>query len=174
MSVHVCTCSSTMIHVCTCLTQLSTMIHVCTCLTQLSSSPEPTLPSEPSHEVHVDDTQSEKPVAGGDIQDLKNEEEVPVKSKPVRTKVRTTDPVEGPNIAMEESGLASDEPLTVGAMMQHTVSRVPNHLAMHYKDGEVWNGISYQEYYDKCIAAAKSFLKVQYVYLHVCTWIYLM
>jgi len=117
----------------------------------------------------VDDTPSEKPMAEGEIQDLKNEEGVPVKPKPVRTKVRTTDPAEGVDIAMEESGLASDEPLTVGAMMQNTVSRVPNHLALHYKTGELWNGITYQEYYDKCIAAAKSFLKVQYMYL--CMWI---
>ena len=83
-----------------------------------------------------------------------------VKSKQQRTKVRSTDPADGIDIAMEESGLASEDPLTVGALMKATVSKVPNHYAMRYKTGEVSTGITYQQYYDNCIAAAKSFISV--------------
>lgn len=78
-----------------------------------------------------------------------------------RTKVRTSDPSDGLDIARELSGLASDEPLTVGAMMQQTVSRVPDRAALCYKDEKAWNSITYQQYYSLCIAAAKSFIRVR-------------
>ena len=78
-----------------------------------------------------------------------------------RTKVRTSDPSDGLDIAREQSGLASDEPLTVGTMMQQTVSKVPDHVALCYKTREAWNNITYQQYYNLCIAAAKSFVRVR-------------
>lgn len=78
-----------------------------------------------------------------------------------RTKVRTSEPSDGLDIARELSDLASEEPLTVGTMIQQTVSRVPDHVALCYKTGEVWKNITYQQYYNLCIAAAKSFTRVR-------------
>lgn len=88
-----------------------------------------------------------------------------LKSEFVRKKCRTTSPVDGVDIAMEESGAASESPLTVGAMMQDIVSRIPDHVALRYKSEDTWNDITYKQYYDQCISAAKSFLKVSIVFL---------
>ena len=92
-----------------------------------------------------------------------------VKSKQQRTKFRSSNPADGIDIAMEESSIALEDPLTVGAFMKATVSKVPNHCAMRYKTGDVSIGITYQQYYDNCISAAKSFISVSNVnnYIYV-------
>ena len=78
-----------------------------------------------------------------------------------RTRVRTSNPAEGVDIAMGRTSLAAEEPITIGAVMQQTVARVPpHHVALRYKTGETWNDVTYREYYDRCISAAKSFLAV--------------
>ena len=99
-----------------------------------------------------------------------NHVEYVVQHKICRCKVRTADPSDGPEIALELSGLAAEEPLTIGAMMQQTVSRVPNHVALCYQVEQTWMSITYQQYYDMCIAAAKSFLKVSPIELVVCLY----
>lgn len=78
-----------------------------------------------------------------------------------RVRVHSCNPAEGVDIAMGESGLAASEPLTAGELMQRTVMRVPHHIALRYKTGDTWNDITYREYYNQCIAAAKSFIKVR-------------
>ena len=79
-----------------------------------------------------------------------------------RVRFHTSDPSEGIDIAMGESGLAAEEPITVGEMVQRTVVRVPHHVALRYKVGQGggWRDVSYMEYYQQCISAAKAFLKV--------------
>lgn len=77
-----------------------------------------------------------------------------------RKKIRSTDPADGVDIAMEESGAASQKPITVGAVMLDTVSKIPDHVAMCYESDGVWNDITYTQYYNQCVAAAKSFLKL--------------
>jgi long-chain-fatty-acid--CoA ligase ACSBG len=77
-----------------------------------------------------------------------------------RVRFHSSEPARGVDIAMGESGLAAEEPLTVGEMMQRTVARVPHRAALRYKTGDTWNDVSYREYYYRCIAAAKSFLKL--------------
>ena len=45
--------------------------------------------------------------------------------------------------------------------MKQTVSKIPDHVGIRYKNGDTWNDITYQQYYNLCISAAKSFIKVQ-------------
>lgn len=89
-----------------------------------------------------------------------------VESKPVRTKLRSTDPTSGPDIAMGESGLSAVKPITVAEMLKITVSKVPTRTALKYKSGDTWNEITYQQFYDLAVNAAKSFLKV-HLFFHV-------
>ena len=100
-----------------------------------------------------------------DGQPLQSEmEEEEVKAKPLRSSLRrklwTVDPKEGVDLAMGESGIEADEPITVGQMFQETVSKYPDHPALRYKVDGTWSSITYSEYYKHCIRAAKSFLKV--------------
>jgi long-chain-fatty-acid--CoA ligase ACSBG len=83
-----------------------------------------------------------------------------VKSKPVRTKFRSTDPANGPDIAMGESGLSADAPMTIAEMFKMTVTQVPDRIALKYKSEDTWQEVTYQQYYDLTVAAAKSFLKL--------------
>ena len=77
-----------------------------------------------------------------------------------RVRFHTSDPREGVDIAMGESSLAASEPLTVAELMQRTVVRVPQHVALRYKTRDKWSDITYREYYNLCITAAKSFIRV--------------
>ena len=61
---------------------------------------------------------------------------------------------------MGESGLEADEPITVGQMFKQCVQQYSDLTAMAYKEGETWTHVTYAQYYEKCVAAAKSFLKV--------------
>ena len=98
-----------------------------------------------------------------------------------RVKFRCTDPLDGPDIAMGPSGIASEVPITVGEMMKLTVSKIPNKVGLCYKTGDTWNDVTFQQYYDLCIAAAKSFIKVYQIHnsiivsngllIIVCSWI---
>ena len=83
-------------------------------------------------------------------------------STPARTKLRSIHPLDGPDIAMGQSGLTAEQPSTVGDLMKMTVTKIPNGIALRHKIGDTstWNDITYQEYYNMCISAAKSFIKV--------------
>lgn len=76
------------------------------------------------------------------------------------TKFRCTNSLDGPDIMVGQHGLPSEIPITVGEMMKQTVSKIPNSVALRYKTGDTWNNVTYQQYYDMCISAAKSFIKV--------------
>ena len=98
-----------------------------------------------------------------------------VKPKPTRTKVRSTNPGDGPDIAMGDSGLAAVDPITIGEMMKLTVSKVPDRVGLSYKRDKEWIDITFQQYYDMSVAAAKSFLKVQlhvYIYPHIHVYVH--
>ena len=77
-----------------------------------------------------------------------------------RRKVRTTVPGEGVDLLIGESGIEAAEPITVGKMFQETVAKYPTHPALRYKEGGEWKTITYSEYYNLSIKAAKAFLKV--------------
>lgn len=77
-----------------------------------------------------------------------------------RRKFRSTRPLDGVDIPLGELGVASDPPITVSEMMRRTVTKIPNHSALRYKINNSWETITYREYYNLCISAAKSFLKL--------------
>ena len=65
------------------------------------------------------------------------------------------------DLAIGESGIAAEKPITVGQLMKDAVARFPKHPALKHKEDGIWNTITYTGYYDHCIKAAKSFLKVR-------------
>ena len=77
-----------------------------------------------------------------------------------RERLWTTDPSAGVDLAMGPEGIQADRPLTVGKMMQETVARFPQREALRHKAGDEWKAITYKEYYELSVKAAKSFLKV--------------
>ena len=83
-------------------------------------------------------------------------------SQSPRQKVRTTNPAEGVDIALGDSGIEAEKPITFGQMLQETVKRFPDHPALRFKEDGTWKTVTYTEYYDLCIRAAKSFLTVHY------------
>lgn len=91
----------------------------------------------------------------------KADEEPKQKLCPARTKVRRWDPNERVDLAIGESGIEAEEPITVGQLFKSTAEKLPDHPALEYKQDGIWKPITYTHYYDHCIRAAKSFLKVR-------------
>ena len=90
---------------------------------------------------------------------------------PQRSKVRTTVPSEGVELAIGKPGeLEGAEPVTFGQLFQQRVQEFPDVAALKWKEkvgeeGEsemVWKTATFAEYYKSCIAAAKSLLKARY------------
>ena len=52
-------------------------------------------------------------------------------------------------------------PKTVGEVFRDTKRSLPKHPALKYKEDGKWKAITYTEYYEYCIKAAKSFLQVR-------------
>ena len=89
------------------------------------------------------------------------DEEPKPKPHPVCTKVRTWNPDEVVDLARGESGIESEEPITVGELFKDAVRRHQKHPALQYKENGEWKAISYADYHSCCFKAAKSFLKVR-------------
>ncbi len=70
----------------------------------------------------------------------------------------------GVDLAFGKERLQDLEPLTVGQLFKQTVKLIPDGVALKFKVSGVWLEISYTEYYNMVITAAKSFIKVQYKY----------
>ena len=106
-----------------------------------------------------------EPASQGEKGEEKGEEKVEDEPKPKplppRTRVRTIVPEEGVDVALGESGLEAEEPVTVGKLFQDAVKRIPTNPALKYKEDGVWKTITFSGYYDLCVKAAKSFLKVR-------------
>lgn len=85
-----------------------------------------------------------------------------------RSKVRTTVPSEGVELAIGQGELEGAEPVTFGQFFQKAVQEFPDVAALKWQEevgeGEesklVWKTATYAEYYNFCIDAAKSLLKV--------------
>ena len=99
----------------------------------------------------------------------KEEEKEEVKPKhAARSKVRSTNPVEGVDIAYGDSEIESVKPITFGQQFQTTVQNYGDIVALKWKvevgEGEEktmeWKGATFKEYFAMCIQAAKSLLKV--------------
>lgn len=91
-----------------------------------------------------------------------------------RTKSSSCDPREGVELALGKGRLQDLPPKTVVEVFKETVRRIPDSIALRYKessDGE-WMSITYSEYYDQVIQAAKSFMKVSfYVLIMTKNWV---
>lgn len=60
-----------------------------------------------------------------------------------------------------ESGITAEEPISVGAFFKEAVKNYPDTTALAYKgEDREWVKLTYTQYYDMCVRAAKSFLKV--------------
>ena len=55
---------------------------------------------------------------------------------------------------------AAAPPITVGELFRKTRDAFPDNVALSWKDGDEWKRMTYVEYYNECVRAAKSFLKV--------------
>ena len=82
-----------------------------------------------------------------------------------RSKVRTTIPTEGVELAIGKGELEGAEPITFGQLFQQRVQEFPDVAALKWKEkvgeGEnVWKTATFAEYYKYCVNAAKSLLKV--------------
>jgi len=75
--------------------------------------------------------------------------------------VRTWNPDEEVDLAIGESGIEAEEPINVGQLFKNTLKEFSTHVALKYKESGKWKAITYSEYYNHCIRAAKSFLKVR-------------
>ncbi|XP_029110560.1 long-chain-fatty-acid--CoA ligase ACSBG2 isoform X2 [Scleropages formosus] len=63
-------------------------------------------------------------------------------------------------LRLSELGPAAEPPVTVHQMFKRTVEQFGKHTALGWKEGEQWKTATYEEYYQQCRAAAKSFLKL--------------
>ena len=70
-------------------------------------------------------------------------------------------PDEVVDLAIGESGIEAEKPITVGQLFKNAVERFHLHPALKYKEDGEWKTITYLAYYNCCIKAAKSFLKVR-------------
>ena len=89
-----------------------------------------------------------------------DDEDPKPKPLPAR-KVRTWNPDDVVDLAIGESGIEAEEPMTVGQLFKDVVERFPMHPALKYKEDGTWEIITYTHYYNLCMKAAKSFLKVR-------------
>ena len=89
---------------------------------------------------------------------------------PRRSKVYSTVPNEGVDLAIGKGELEGAEPITFGQLFHQRVHEFPNVAALKWKEkvGEgdseeskmVWKTATYADYYKSCFNAAKSLLKV--------------
>ena len=56
-------------------------------------------------------------------------------------------------------------PMSLYTIFTNTVSSMPHHNALGYKKNDLWCFITYREYFKICIKAAKSFIKVRYLFI---------
>ena len=59
-----------------------------------------------------------------------------------------------------KEGYAAAPPITVGELFRKIRDSYPDNVALSWKDGDEWKKKTYVEYYNECVRAAKSFLKV--------------
>ncbi|XP_073455179.1 long-chain-fatty-acid--CoA ligase ACSBG2 isoform X3 [Aquarana catesbeiana] len=60
----------------------------------------------------------------------------------------------------EECGIASLPPVTIHQLIQDSVQKYGDYVALASKQGDQWNKLTYKQYYEQCRIAAKGFLKL--------------
>ncbi|XP_067841253.1 long-chain-fatty-acid--CoA ligase ACSBG2-like isoform X2 [Heptranchias perlo] len=99
----------------------------------------------------------------------RNESSAAVKVTPVTpytvhmapaTELWTTEKNGAVKIRMEDSGYGAELPLTVNQVLQQAVESYGKHVALAFKQRDRWEKMNYEQYYNACRRAAKSFLKL--------------
>lgn len=170
---HIYTCSLDLIFVTLIPKSVFTSTYIFIEITQTMNEEVVAAPSVESDKANPEPDTSPPMTGGSEIGDqpvdVETHDDVVMKSSVKRTKVRSTNPFDGPDIVIGESGICAEEPVTIGQMMKLTVSKIPDHPALRYKTGEdTWNDVTFQQYYDLSMTVAKSFLKVC-VHVYVCS-----
>lgn len=75
-------------------------------------------------------------------------------------KLFTVDPSKPVELAVTKDGPGSATPKTVGDVFKESVKKYSGLDALKYKEDGEWKSLSFKEYYDLSIRAAKSLLKV--------------
>ena len=136
-----------------------------------AETPESAAPNESSvgHDETKDITFDETEPKEKNSQFSESESVLPQRSR--RSKVRTTVPTEGVELAIGQGELEGAEPVTFGQLFQRRVQEFPTVAALKWKEkvggGEKaesempWKTATFAEYYKSCILAAKSLLKAR-------------
>jgi long-chain-fatty-acid--CoA ligase ACSBG len=69
------------------------------------------------------------------------------------------------DLAFGPAKLQDLDPVTVGCLFKKTVAQVPDGVALKFKVDNHWTEVSYTEYYNMVVKAAKSFIKVNFAFL---------
>ena len=78
-----------------------------------------------------------------------------------RSRSRTSDPKLGVDLAFGSAKLQDLDPVTVGKLFKTAVSKNGDGVALKFKVDGQWNEVTYKEYYEMVINAAKSFITVR-------------
>ena len=136
-----------------------------------AETPESAAPNESSvgHDETKDITFDETEPKEKNSQFSESESVLPQQSR--RSKVRTTVPTEGVELAIGQGELEGAEPITFGQLFQRRVQEFPTVAALKWKEkvgGGVeaesempWKTATFAEYYKSCILAAKSLLEAR-------------
>ena len=79
----------------------------------------------------------------------------------------TTDPSVAVDIKLAEKDFAAT---TVGRLFQKAVARFPNHPALRYKTASSWEELTYSQYYNKCLEAARAYIEVSWKFCCDIIW----
>ena len=122
---------------------------------------EATSPDEKAGENPTASERSDKDSEGNEKLVTSPEEKDKQAAKQPR-KLRCCDPTETLDIAIGASGVAAIKPLTVSQFLQITCDKLPNGVALCWKDrkGDSWQSLTYAQYKKLIYNVAKSFLKV--------------
>ncbi len=72
----------------------------------------------------------------------------------------TTDPSKPIELRIGKDGFEATKPITVGESFRNTVKQYGDKQALAYKEKGEWKKLTFKEYYDLSVRAAKSFKKV--------------
>ncbi|XP_048584114.1 long-chain-fatty-acid--CoA ligase ACSBG2 isoform X2 [Nematostella vectensis] len=91
---------------------------------------------------------------------MKNTQEKTAKNLAPANDFWTTEADGAVKIRMGESDATKGEPMTVVDLLERTVKRSPNRIAMGVKRNDQWQHWTYSEYYEEVRIAAKSFIEL--------------
>ena len=95
-----------------------------------------------------------------------------------QTAQHSSDPAVAVDVELaEKDDFSAEKPTTVSRLFQKAVAMFPDHPALRYRtDKTFWDRLTYSQYYNKCLEAARACIKVcinynniYYVYFTILT-----